>query len=77
MRRALPLAMTLLASLAAGAPRPGAEAAKVAPGPNEPDWSVVLDKMLRALDVRRPGQPGQGLGPGRRPACSARPGRAR
>ena len=38
------MAMTLLAALAAAAPGQGPNQPKVAPGPNEPDWSVVLDK---------------------------------
>ncbi len=44
MRRALPLALTVLAGLSAGSPGQEPNQPKVAPGPNEPDWVVVLEK---------------------------------
>ena len=45
MRRALPLAFNLLAILAAASEGQEPKQPKVAPGPNEPDLVVVLDKM--------------------------------
>ena len=45
MRRILPLAMSLLATLAVGSSGQEPKQPKVAPGPNEPDLVVVLDKM--------------------------------
>ncbi len=45
MRRTLPLATALLATLAAGAPAQEPNQPKVAPGPNEPDLVVVLEKI--------------------------------
>ncbi len=48
MRRALPTALALLVSALVAAPAARAQGPgqpKVAPGPNEPDWAVVLDKL--------------------------------
>ena len=45
MRRTLPLAMTLLATSALGTMGQEPKQPRVAPGPNEPDLKVVLDKM--------------------------------
>ena len=42
MRRPLPMAITLLAGLAASSSGQEPKQPKVAPGPNEPDWVVVL-----------------------------------
>ncbi len=43
MRRALPLALSFLTSAAPIVGAQGPKQPKVAPGPNEPDWAVVLD----------------------------------
>ena len=45
MRRTMPLAMSLLATLAAASMGQEPKQPKVAPGPNEPDLVVVLDKL--------------------------------
>jgi hypothetical protein len=45
MRRTLPMALSLLATLAAGLQGQEPKQPKVAPGPNEPDLVVVLEKM--------------------------------
>jgi hypothetical protein len=45
MRRSLPVAMSLLATLAIGTFAQEPKQPKVAPGPNEPDLVVVLDKL--------------------------------
>ncbi|WP_435011110.1 hypothetical protein P12x_002408 [Tundrisphaera lichenicola] len=44
MRRALPIALTLCVGLASGSSGQEPRQPKVAPGPNEPDWVVVLSK---------------------------------